>query len=783
MSTAWLRLIFFTCMALVLAALLARTSGYMHLSYIVQDNQQRLSSSPYHAKDALIVNIDEESLRKLQPYLGSWPYHRDVFALITRYLHDAGAKAIVYDVLFTDAREGDDQFAAAIAESGNVVLASGALPYSLASTSRPAQASAFPCNTAELPITSWPELMSPVSELTATGHVMTGIITVSPDADGTLRKLSLLHNAHNTCLPALALAALFPDALPAPRYTGKNLNIGEYDWPVTEAGQAILYFPQNADIFLMLPFHKLALTVLGAPGQALNPDEFKGKTVFIGSTAPFFADTVHTPQGQMPGVSTLALMHQNLAHQLLLSIAPGWLNTLLLALALTPVLLLARYRPHSIALLHMAPIAGALLALGGHYLLLRYGQIQADLLLPLTTLLLLWLIQFSDRLWRLSQERQKLLTQKRVAEQSNLLKSQFLATMTHELRTPLTAIIGFNRLLKENEKLSSSGRKYIDTINTNGEYLLSLINNLLDQAKIESGQMTIQARPTNVNGLVNGIAETLTAMARAKGITLSVDCPRSFPASLLVDAMRLRQILLNLAGNAVKFTEHGRVQLVTRWQNGTLTITVQDTGPGIPAKEQERIFDAFYQPVHEKGGSGLGLMISRTLAHLMGGDITLESTPGMGSSFIFSLPAPVIEPAVQTSQATSGARPAIARRVLLVEDTEDVRALIEIYLSGMGYQVLLAENGQRGVAVALDQRPDIVLMDLEMPVMDGKQAVQQLRRAGFIQPVLALTSHSVDAIRSELLALGFSDCLTKTADRTTLKAAIDHLLNRGETRG
>lgn len=782
MSKVWLRLICFTSIALLLAAILAQTSGYMQLSYLVQDNQQRLSSSPYHAKDTLIINIDEESLRKLQPYLGSWPYNRDVFALITRYLHDAGAKAIVYDVLFTDVREGDDQFAAAIASSGNVVLASGALPYPLASTSTPAQAPAFPCNTTSLPVTSWPELILPTPALTATGRAKTGIITVSPDTDDTLRKVSLLHNAHNTCLPSLALAALYPDALPVPRYSGKSLSIGEYVWPVNEAGQAILYFPKNADIFLMLPFHKLALAVLGASGQELNPDEFKGKTVFIGSTAAFFADTVYTPQGQLPGVSALALIHQNLAHQLLLSTAPGWLNTLLLALALTPVLLIARYRAHSIALFHMAPIAGALLAFGGHYLFLRYGQIQAGLLFPLTTLLLFWLIQFSDRLWRLSQERQTLLNEKRVAEQSNLLKSQFLATMTHELRTPLTAIIGFNRLLKENELLSSSGRKYIDTINTNGEYLLSLINNLLDQAKIEAGQMNIQARPTNVSGLVNGIAETLTAMARAKGITLNVDCPRSFPASLLIDAMRLRQILLNLAGNAVKFTEHGGVLLLIRWQNGTLTITVQDTGPGIPVEEQERIFDAFYQPVHEKSGSGLGLMISRTLAHLMGGDITLESAPGMGSSFILNLPAPAVEQAVQTSQTSSGTRPGRTPRVLLVEDTEDVRALLEIYLSSMGYQVLLAENGQRGVAVALDQRPDIVLMDLEMPVMNGKQAMQHLRKARFTQPVLALTSHTVDAIRSELLSLGFSDCLTKTADRNALKAAIDNLLNRAGTR-
>lgn len=752
--------------------MLAQTGGYQRLALAVQDSLQQLAADPLHAGDSLIIDIDEDSLRQLKPYLGPWPYNRDIFALITDYLHEAGAKSVVYDILFADARPGDDQFAAAIRRAGNVSLAGVALPYPVSTSLTPLSQSARQrCDTAPRPVRTWPDMILPTPTLANASGGNIGIISVSPDGDGLLRRISLWHATQQNCLPNLALAALYAGQPPSAQDHRDHRR-----WPLAATGDATLYFPNNQDSFLVMPFHRLAMTVLGSPEQRLDASEFKDKTIFIGSTAAFFADSLSTPRGQLPGVAMLALMHHNLAHdRLLLAAGWGWNIALVVATLALPLWLVIRRAKTSWAI-NAAVALGASAAIAIHYLLLRSASQQADIAFALTSLVLLWLLLFSERLWRLSRERQRLITEKRVAEQANQLKSQFLATMTHELRTPLTAIIGFNRLLAERNMVASEGQKYVDIINANGEHLLALINNLLDQAKVESGQMNVQSRPTELRPLIDGVSETLLGMARSKGLTLSVSYAQPFPHSVKLDPVRLRQILLNLVGNAVKFTEQGAITLHCAWHEATLTLTVQDTGPGIPPPQLERIFDSFYQTDHDKGGSGLGLMISRTLARLMGGDITVSSRVGNGTCFSVRLPAPLISLTAPPVTDAPSVPPGNAPLVLLVEDSDDIRMLTKLYLNSMGYKVILAENGRQGVSIALAQRPDIVLMDLEMPEMDGKHAVRELRQAGFTQPIVALTAHTVDAVRTELLALGFTDSLTKTANRDTLQAAISRLL-------
>lgn len=778
------------CIALMVTALLSQASVYQQISLWINDTQQALLAKPYYATDTLIINIDEDSLHKLTPYIGSWPYSRDIFALLTHYLHQAGAKSIVYDVLFSDAREGDEQFADALRQAGNVSLASVALPYPLTSSTGPDQMARHNWATNNIPAEKWAEVVLPRPELLASQYVETGIITASPDADGKVRQFSLLHRIHGTTMAALTLPPLFPNQRPQLQYDPdlRILTAGNYQWPLDAAGKATLYYPANTNNFLVMPFYRVMLDVLGAPGNQLDVNEFKGKTIFIGSTAAFFADSANTPRGQLPGVQLLALMHQNLLHNLLLAPPVPFWNALLLCLALAAPLIGA-IRGAKTSLEIVAPmIMGMLLAWAGHLALLALLQQQAELLYPLLTLILFSLFQLAARLRRLTQERQQLITARKIAEEATRLKTQFLSTITHELRTPLTAIIGFNKLLGESETLTAQGGKYLATISANSEHLLALINNLLDNAKAEAGQMTIQHRSTDVSSLVNGVVETLIGLAHKKGITLAARFSGQIPKQLLLDPMRLRQILLNLTGNAIKFTAEGAVRLNVRWENGILEVTVIDTGPGISSENLPKIFDAFYQQQEGQGGTGLGLMISRNLAHLMGGNISVESVLGKGTQFHLKLLAEkVMERAVEKlsepGQDSEAEIPPVKspHKVLLVDDADDVRALMKIYISRMGYHVICASTGQQAIEMAFSEQPDLVLMDLEMPVMDGRNAVQTLRARGFTAPVLALTSHTVDTMREELLTLGFTDGLTKTADYSTISSTLENMLTRTTT--
>jgi signal transduction histidine kinase len=388
-------------------------------------------------------------------------------------------------------------------------------------------------------------------------------------------------------------------------------------------------------------------------------------------------------------------------------------------------------------------------------------------------------------------------------------KSEFLANMSHELRTPLTAILGFSDLLLE-EAIKAApadgSQEKLQAIRRNGEHLLEVINDILDLSKIEAGKMLIESRRVSPARLLDEVVSLMQVRAQAKCLVLQARYDKGIPHRIATDPMRVRQILFNLIGNAIKFTQAGSVTVAMRSVAGPagqqrLQMDVTDTGIGIPLTSQERLFEPFMQEDATSsrtfGGTGLGLAISRRLARMLGGDISVESAPGKGSRFRVEIatgnPEPasgreepgsndsVLPPAASYSSAEGLlAVPGIPRarrltgvRVLLAEDGPDNRQLITHLLNKVGIEVTHAENGRVAVATALAAAGTghpfaVILMDMQMPVLDGYAATAELRRAGYTLPIVALTAHAMSEDRERCLVAGCDDYTTKPIRREEL---------------
>ncbi|WP_372885168.1 ATP-binding protein, partial [Shimia sp.] len=368
---------------------------------------------------------------------------------------------------------------------------------------------------------------------------------------------------------------------------------------------------------------------------------------------------------------------------------------------------------------------------------------------------------------------------KQAAEQGARAKSRFLATMSHEIRTPMNGILGMADLLGE-EKLSSECRLYVDTIRDSAESLLVIINDILDFSKLDAGRMSLNPVPFDPGACIEGVVTLLRPQARAKGITLDWRVEGRFPARLSGDDTRVRQVLVNIIGNAVKFTEKGGVSVIARSQDDggrcRLQIAVQDTGIGIPQDRRDSIFDQFSQAdaatTRRFGGTGLGLAISRLLARSMGGDITVSSRPGAGSCFRITL---CLERDQAAPGAPAGAESAFDPQalagltVLLAEDNRTNRLLIRKYLKDLPLEIIEAENGRVAVDKARRHNPDIILMDMAMPEMDGIEATRQIRRAPMPQPhIVALTANAYASDRAACLAAGMDAFLSKPVRKQRL---------------
>jgi signal transduction histidine kinase/DNA-binding response OmpR family regulator len=372
-------------------------------------------------------------------------------------------------------------------------------------------------------------------------------------------------------------------------------------------------------------------------------------------------------------------------------------------------------------------------------------------------------------------------------------KSEFLANMSHEIRTPMNGVIGMTNLLLETPPLTAQQREYVETIRASGEALLVLINDILDFSKIESGRVKIERAPFELAAVVEESLDIVAPLAARQGLAMHHSMAPGTPAALMGDGARTRQILVNLLGNAIKFTPQGEVRLAVsarhlddgRWETH---FAVADTGIGIPREDLGRLFVAFQQLdgslSRRHGGTGLGLVISKRLTELMGGRIWAESTRGGGSTFHFTIvadaaPTPLPEPAAARS-SDSAVRHRLA--ILLAEDHEINQRVILEMLKHLGYPADLARNGREALE-ALSQRPyDVVLMDVQMPDMDGLEATRRIRSdmPADRQPyIIALTAHALPGDRQRCLAAGMNTYLSKPVQTTELEAALAGIGPRG----
>lgn len=370
----------------------------------------------------------------------------------------------------------------------------------------------------------------------------------------------------------------------------------------------------------------------------------------------------------------------------------------------------------------------------------------------------------------------ELLLAKKNAEAANLSKSRFLANMSHEIRTPLGAIVGFTELLRETRTAPEEAEEYLETIMRNGQNLSMLIDDILDLSKVEAEKMVFHRGPTNIAELVAEVESSLGLQARSKGLGLTHSIASDVPSVILTDSFRLRQILVNIVGNALKFTHAGAVSVDVRRSGEFLEILVQDTGRGVSEIDVDKLFQPFSQgdstTTREYGGTGLGLILSKQIAIGLGGDVSLESSkPGEGSLFSIRIALEVKEVEKKTAVRKTVATGTLSGlRILVVDDSADNRLLIHRILSKHGAEVEVAENGEEALRRAAPF--DMVILDIQMPVLDGYETTVRLRERGFTAPIIALTAHAMSTERERCLKLGCNDYLTKPIDSALLIEAL-----------
>jgi len=390
---------------------------------------------------------------------------------------------------------------------------------------------------------------------------------------------------------------------------------------------------------------------------------------------------------------------------------------------------------------------------------------------------------------------QELRSAKDAAEAANEMKSAFLANMSHEIRTPLGAILGFADLLRETHLDSEERENYHEIIKRNGEQLSSLINDILDLSKIEAGQLKTEILRAPIRSAIEEVCSLLSVKAHAKGLELHWTIDDAVPELIGTDPLRLRQILTNVIGNAIKFTKRGSIDVhASPGTKSTLCLTVSDTGIGIAHEQRANLFKPFSQAdtsiTRRYGGTGLGLTLSRRLANALGGDLILKSSClGVGSAFELTLDDQFTASAnsrssLHSAHAGNGSRAGEREklkglRLLLVEDATDNQMLITQIMKRHGANVELASNGREGVEKAMAGDHDLILMDIQMPVMDGYTATQTLREQGFQRPIVALTAHAMNEVRKKCLNVGCNDQLTKPIRRDELIHVVAQYAERG----
>ena len=385
------------------------------------------------------------------------------------------------------------------------------------------------------------------------------------------------------------------------------------------------------------------------------------------------------------------------------------------------------------------------------------------------------------------------------AEAANRAKSLFLANMSHELRTPLNAILGFSKLIARDQELPEKYQEFIEIINRSGQHLLKLINDVLDISKIEAGQVSLTMAVFDVQSLLKGVEEIFYSQAGAKGLDFAM-VASSLPEYLLGDEGKVRQILINLLGNAVKYTQRGGIELSISMsarkegedqEDVNIHFCVEDSGAGISSGHLETIFSPFFQ-INDEGskssGTGLGLAICRDLVRLMHGEIWAESELGKGTRFHVQLPFQIVDDAEGEKVNGMEYAPSIpvglapgqpSYRILVVEDREESRILLSTLLQRSGFTVKVAENGKKAVELLSSWSPQLIWMDIQMPVMDGLEATRQIREMskGKTVPIVALTAHAFAEEQQDILGAGCDDIVLKPFQEKEIFATMSRFLD------
>ncbi len=397
----------------------------------------------------------------------------------------------------------------------------------------------------------------------------------------------------------------------------------------------------------------------------------------------------------------------------------------------------------------------------------------------------------------------------RKAEQASEAKSDFLAKMSHELRTPLNGIIGMAEIALSTD-LDERQRQMVQIVDRESNALLRIINDILDFSKVEAGKMEIENHPFDLRTLLDEVADTMGPQAQRKGLAFVTQLPKDIPTNLAGDAMRIKQVLLNLAGNALKFTDQGQITISISLENKTddqvhLELSVNDTGIGIPQEKQAAIFEGFTQAdestTRKYGGTGLGITISQQLVELMGGQLSLESRERVGTTFRFTLALDRRPDDGEHPTGPSLADPTTAdlspdhsgKRILLVEDYPTNQQVATMHLSAAGFEIDIAENGQQAVASYQQRSYDLILMDIQMPIMDGYEATNAIRelerraaadlsKASAPQdriPIIAMTANALKGDKEKCLTAGMDDFISKPIKRHSLLQTVHRWASNG----